>query len=837
MTVSVTILDSFKSKVAYQVADTDANIFDLGISPALLAADWTVYDAAADAAGYQTVTANVPVLAADNAITTIGTYYFKIATDGGAITEYNVVIGGATTFTALAAAMDTAWAGGTVAFDDVNDRFVFTSGSFGLSSSVSVTAGTTGMDVFVRIALDNLPVTGFTYNTPVGGTVAVAFTNVLASGASQGYAAVDVGAAVTGASATGLSNTAAVYQATVTIDGVASLVQVTGSAAQTYTTLLAEINTDLPGTPAFLVNGDLRMTSPTFGSTSTVAVTNGPAVAGYQTLTSDVAVVAGNTAILAASAGTYYFKVNTDGAGIVEYSIVVPASNQSYTAIAVLLDAAWTLGTVTFDDANDRFLFTSGTTGITSSVSVTAGTTGTDVFAQIVTDGTPTMFTTNAAVPGIGSLFPALTGFASISTVPGSGVGDAAAYQVVDVGSNKVGASTTGLSNATAGYQEAVFVYQKVGTDSTGLANDATAYTATATIDGVARAVSVVGSAAQTFTTLVTELNTDLGAWATVTLTDGRIKVTSLATGASSTVVLTNTGTYQLFPSLSGFYLFAASVAGTAPVYTFNVVFDNGVVRGYQTVDVGGAQTLSSATNLVSVTTYTATITVDGVGHAISILGSTAQTYGTLIAQIEADLAQSADVGLVSGNLRVISRSTGAVSTVAITAGTLFAGPLAGFVSVVAAVPGVVKAVSVVGSAALTYTTLLSEINTDLGVAGTATLVGGNLRITSSNAVPGNSNVNILSAGNMLTRGGPLTDCEGINQTIGGTEDSSATIIYVVSRRGGSLFSYQEFVTWDIALNTGTLPGVLFFFRRNATADSAMYVYTAGSGGDPLVIG
>jgi hypothetical protein len=122
--------------------------------------------------------------------------------------------------------------------------------------------------------------------------------------------------------------------------------------------------------------------------------------AGSQTVTSDVPVAAGDTAILAASAGTYYFKVATDGGTIVEYSITTPAANQSYTAIAALLSAAWTLGSVVFDDAGDRFVFTSDTTGSSSSVSVTAGTTGVDVFAKIVTDGAPTAFVYNAAVAG-----------------------------------------------------------------------------------------------------------------------------------------------------------------------------------------------------------------------------------------------------------------------------------------------------------------------------------------------------------------------------------------------------------------------------------------------------
>ena len=835
MTVTVTILDTFKSKVNYQVADSDTNIFDLGVSPALIAADWTVYDATADASGYQTVTADVPVAASDVAISTPATYYFKVDTDGGGITEYSVVVAAPTTFTALAALMDTAWAGGTVTFDDTNNRFVFTSGTMGLTSSVSVTAGTTGVDVFVQIAINNLPVTGFTYNPSVNGTVAVTFTNTLSAGASQGYAEVGVGGNKVGGSATGLTNSAVTYQATVTIDGVASPVLVTGSAAQTYTTLLAEINTDLPGTPAFLINGNLRMTSPTAGSTSTVTVTNGPATSGSDSVS--IFGAPAGAVVPGLAAASYDFDITIDGGGLLKKVIVV-AGTESYNALAALMNAQVT-GVATITYTGGAFVATSATTGVTSTVVLAAGTFGSgggDLFTAIdVITGGASVF--NASVGGIGALFSSLTGFTAITSVAGVGAGDANAYQVVDVAANKVGATATGLSNTTAGYQEAVFVYQKVGTDSTGLANAATAYTATATIDGVARAISVVGSAAQTITTLIAELNTDIGAWATVALVGGRIRVTSLTSSSSSTVSLADSGANSLFASLSNFYLFAPAVVGTTPVYTFTVVFDNGAVSGYQVVNVGGNKTASSATNLVGATTYTASIAVDGTPHAISILGSTAQTYGDLLTQIQTDLVNTAVVGLVGGNIRVISNSTTVGSSVAITAGTLFAAPLDGFVSVVAAVPSAVIAVSVAGSAALTYTTLLSEINTDLGANGVASLVGGNLRITSSNALPANSAVNILTTGTLLTRGGPLTDCNGVQPPVGGVEDNAAAVFYVVSRRGSGSFSYQEFATWNIGLNTGTGPGDLNKFNRNTTSDSALYLYTAGSTGESLVIG
>lgn len=126
---------------------------------------------------------------------------------------------------------------------------------------------------------------------------------------------------------------------------------------------------------------------------------DGTANPGVAYVTSDVAVAAGDTAILLASAGTYYFKVAVDGGAAVEYSIAT-VGDTTYTALAALLDAATGLDAagvdVTFDDAGNRFVFTRKTTGLTSTVAVTAGTTGTDVFAQVVTDGAPTTMTASA---------------------------------------------------------------------------------------------------------------------------------------------------------------------------------------------------------------------------------------------------------------------------------------------------------------------------------------------------------------------------------------------------------------------------------------------------------
>lgn len=117
-------------------------------------------------------------------------------------------------------------------------------------------------------------------------------------------------------------------------------------------------------------------------------------------------------------------------------------------------------------------------------------------------------------------------------------------------------------------------------------------------------------------------------------------------------------------------------------------VLNTADVRGYQDINFSTPITGSTTTNLVSATTYTATITVDGVAKSISILGSAALTFTTLISELNADLGSAAVASIVSGKLRITSNTVGTTSTVAIAAGTLFAAPLQYFSSIAVAVIG-----------------------------------------------------------------------------------------------------------------------------------------------------
>jgi len=120
-----------------------------------------------------------------------------------------------------------------------------------------------------------------------------------------------------------------------------------------------------------------------------------------------------------------------------------------------------------------------------------------------------------------------------------------------------------------------------VGSSATGL-TPATTYTATITVDGVAKAISILGSDAQTFSALINEINADLGGSALAVIqSTTNMRIASVTTGATSSVVLTTPGT--LFPALTG-YGSSVSTPGadavppapTAPVYDATARLEEG---------------------------------------------------------------------------------------------------------------------------------------------------------------------------------------------------------------------------------------------------------------------
>jgi hypothetical protein len=193
------------------------------------------------------------------------TYDFDVTIDGGGLQQNTIITAGGEDYDAIAALMSTAVTGGSVAF--VAGSFRITSATTGISSAATVAAGTLG------------------------------------SGGGDLFAAIDTAATVTTTFPAPTGGVTTVYTAAAVVDGGASQpISIVGDVAQTYTTLLSELNADTTGAVWSIAGGNLLLTSDTTGGSSSVAITDTDL---FSTLTTYVAVDA-------ATAG-----LNNDGAVIV----------------------------------------------------------------------------------------------------------------------------------------------------------------------------------------------------------------------------------------------------------------------------------------------------------------------------------------------------------------------------------------------------------------------------------------------------------------------------------------------------------------------------------------
>jgi len=132
----------------------------------------------------------------------------------------------------------------------------------------------------------------------VTGNITLAPANVPVP-ASAGYQEVDVGGARVGGDSTGLTNDGTSYFIFIFVDGGGSqFFAVTGSDAQTYTTLIADMNSNTTGAVWSLTNGNLRATSDSTGASSTINIVDNTLLL---SLTDFVAI---NTAVIGTAATT-----------------------------------------------------------------------------------------------------------------------------------------------------------------------------------------------------------------------------------------------------------------------------------------------------------------------------------------------------------------------------------------------------------------------------------------------------------------------------------------------------------------------------------------------------
>lgn len=132
---------------------------------------------------------------------------------------------------------------------------------------------------------------------------------------------------------------------------------------------------------------------------------------------------------------------------------------------------------------------------------------------------------------------------------------------------------------------------------------------------------------------------------------------------------------------------------------------------GYQIIDVGGAVVGTDATGFVNdPTVYNVEVVIDGVSEYFSIAGQDAQDYDTLIAAINADFLNKATISIVSGNLKLVSDSYGATSTISIIDANCF-NSLSTYVALNTAVDGIDPSTVLKEYKLHTHTQLLQVLN------------------------------------------------------------------------------------------------------------------------------
>jgi hypothetical protein len=707
-------------------ADTAAIAITAGTTGTDLLASLTGFTSVDTAvgSGYQELGLSDITEATETGLSPTSVYFYKVNLNGAGVVEYYITTTTvAVTFTQLVALLNTS----RKESDDslmTGMTWSLTGGDLRLTSdsaldtaSIAITAGTTGTDLLASL-------TGFTsVDTAVGsGYQECGFTGKTAG------------------SATGIAPKTA-YYFTIAIDGGAAAEYYceTSTTPVTFTDLITALGsavlasdgvTPLTGVTFSIVGGDLRCTSDERGATSEIEITAG--TSGTDLLASLTGFVGMDaqtysayqevgltgkssenlTGLLAAS--QYYFKLDLDGAGIVEYDITT-GSDLSFTSIIALLNAETVGATWSLVDGDLRC--TSDTTDGTGSISLTAGTTGDDFFAQLTgfsaietaeytgfqefglsgkTGSTATGLTTTQVyyfklnLDGAGvtehdiTVTAGSTLFSNIITLldaetPGatwtivSGDLRCTSDDVTD--SASVALSVAALSGASlfgamtgfsafetaggTGYQE-LGLSGKTGTDVTGLTTT-TDYYFKLNIDGagVTEYHITVIAGSTLYSDIITLLNAATTG-ATWTIVGGDLRCTSDTTVTTSTIALsiaTLSGT-SLFESLTGFS--ALDTAG-------------GI--GYQEFGLTG-KTTTTETGLTAENTYYFTLALNGGGateYSIAVDPTTDTTYAGIVALMNAALVTAgvaAEFSYPDGKLRCTSDSGADSSAIALTAGT-----------------------------------------------------------------------------------------------------------------------------------------------------------------------
>lgn len=240
-----------------------------------------------------------------------------------------------------------------VAYDAAGDRFTFTSGREGTDSQVEIqnAAGSMGQLGIVNSG----PVTGGadveTFVSAIDMTLGDYSLNLLIDGNAVAVNLDTLGSSVTDASAIATELSSQITGAAVTYDSVTNSFNIESDTGGTSSSV--EITT---------VGADMAK----------LGFVAGPAVAGVENET-----FVNPLGTASATAGDYAMTVNVDGADVVIDLATIDVGHgagvyQTADEIQGALDTAIPGASVAYDSANNRFSITSGTTGVSSTVDITA---------------------------------------------------------------------------------------------------------------------------------------------------------------------------------------------------------------------------------------------------------------------------------------------------------------------------------------------------------------------------------------------------------------------------------------------------------------------------------
>ncbi len=409
--------------------------------------------------------------------------------------------------------------------------------------------------------------------TFVGGTNANTPTGF--SAFTSGYQTISFSGPVVGTTATGLANDTTTYNTSITIDGSAKAITVTGSTAQTFADLATQLTTSLAGAGTVTVaNNTLVITSATTGVTSSVLTTQGTLF-----IPASIPLFAQINAAVTGTGSTVPVSISLKiNGGATQTVTALQSSLLTYGDLVTAINAVISsTGTAAFTGSDISIV--SATTGSTSTVEITAvdlATLSAYAGLQQPVSGESKDYKYNATIvidrntyATVSVMSSDITDFSDLVTKIGQAVVGVATVVMTD-NVIKITSATTGSSSDVRVYDSGLFraVFAQTGQTATGTQFASVGGTAvsspsfTVTVDGAPHAVALSGATVATYADVVTAINTAIGTAGTAAMTGATITITSATTGTSSTVKITDTSLNSTYQRLGTNVSFSGSVIG-----------------------------------------------------------------------------------------------------------------------------------------------------------------------------------------------------------------------------------------------------------------------------------